>query len=57
MNACTHAFLPAIGAATCVAFLAFTVFASIQSWAVGVACLIIGAVYFFAKQKLTKAPK
>ncbi len=50
-------FLPAIGAATCVAFLAFTFFASFQSWAIGVACLIMGALYHFAKQKLAKAPK
>lgn len=50
-------FLPAIGAATCIAFLAFTFFASFQSWAIGVACLIIGALYYFAKQKLNKAPK
>jgi len=50
-------FLPAIGAVTCIAFLAFTFFASIESWTVGVACLIMGALYYFAKQKLSKASK
>jgi 4-hydroxybenzoate polyprenyltransferase len=50
-------FLPAIGAVTCVVFLAFTFFASIESWTIGVACLIIGALYYFAKQKLAKASK
>ena len=45
-------FVPVLGAATCMAFLAFTLFASLQSWVIGVACLIVGALYYFAKQKL-----
>lgn len=50
-------FLPALGATVCVVFLAFTFFASFQSWLVGVACLIIGAAYYFAKQKISNATK
>jgi APA family basic amino acid/polyamine antiporter len=50
-------FLPALGAGVCVVFLAFTFFVSFQSWLVGVACLIIGAVYYFAKQKVSNATK
>ncbi len=46
-------FVPVLGAATCVVFLVFTLFASLQSWIIGVACLIVGALYYFAKQKLT----
>jgi len=50
-------FLPAVGMVTCFLFLVFTFFASFQSWLVGVVCLIIGALYYFAKQKLSNATK
>lgn len=40
-----------LGAVTCLALLIFILFASLQSWIIGVTCLIIGAVYYFAKQK------
>jgi len=46
--------LPAIGAASCLALLAFELFASLQSWIIGTACLLVGAVYYVAKQKLRK---
>jgi APA family basic amino acid/polyamine antiporter len=49
--------LSALGAASCLALLAFELFASLQSWLVGVTCLIIGAVYYFAKQKISKASR
>jgi APA family basic amino acid/polyamine antiporter len=49
--------LPATGAAIGIAFLAFTFFASFQSWLVGVACLIIGALYYSAKRKHSKHAK
>jgi len=44
--------LAALGTATCLAFLAFALFASLQSWIIGTACLLAGAVYYVAKQKL-----
>jgi len=44
--------LPAIGAISCLALLAFELFASLQSWIIGTASLLAGAVYYVAKQKL-----
>jgi APA family basic amino acid/polyamine antiporter len=44
--------LPAIGAVSCLALLVFELFASLQSWIIGTACLLIGAVYYVAKRKL-----
>jgi APA family basic amino acid/polyamine antiporter len=44
--------LPAIGAASCLALLGFELFASYQSWIIGAACLLAGALYYAAKQKL-----
>jgi APA family basic amino acid/polyamine antiporter len=44
--------LPALGAVSCLALLAFELFASLQSWIIGTASLLIGAVYYVAKQKL-----
>jgi APA family basic amino acid/polyamine antiporter len=44
--------LPAVGAISCLALLAFELFASLQSWIIGTASLLIGAVYYVAKQKL-----
>jgi APA family basic amino acid/polyamine antiporter len=46
--------LPAIGAASCLALLTFELFASLQSWIIGTACLLVGAVYYVAKQKPRK---
>jgi len=46
-------FLPALGTATCLALLIFVLFASLQAWLIGVACLIIGAIYYFAKPKIS----
>jgi APA family basic amino acid/polyamine antiporter len=43
--------VPAIGAATCLALLVFALFASFQSWIIGAATLLIGAVYYAVKQK------
>jgi APA family basic amino acid/polyamine antiporter len=44
--------LPAVGAISCLALLAFELFASFQSWIIGTASLLAGAVYYVAKQKL-----
>jgi len=43
--------LPAVGAVSCVALLAFELFASLQSWIIGTASLLIGAIYYVAKRK------
>jgi len=43
--------VPALGAITCLALLVFILFVSLQAWLIGITCLIIGAVYYFAKQK------
>jgi APA family basic amino acid/polyamine antiporter len=47
--------LPAIGAVFCFVLLAFELFVSLQSWIVGAACLLAGALYYAAKRKLTLA--
>lgn len=44
--------LPALGAVSCLALLGFELIASLQSWIIGTLTLIIGAVYYVAKQKL-----
>jgi APA family basic amino acid/polyamine antiporter len=44
--------LPALGAVTCVALLIFELVASLQSWIIGALTLLVGAVYYVAKQKL-----
>jgi APA family basic amino acid/polyamine antiporter len=44
--------LPALGAASCLALLGFELFASLQSWIIGTLTLLIGVVYYVAKQKL-----
>ena len=49
--------LPAAGAVSCTALLVFLLFASLQAWVIGVACLIVGALYYFAKQKLSKTSR
>ena len=43
----------ALGAVTCLVFLAFALFTSTESWLIGTACLLAGALYYAAKQKLT----
>ncbi len=45
--------LPSLGMAMCLAFLAFAFFASLQSWIIGAASLLAGAVYYVAKRKIT----
>jgi APA family basic amino acid/polyamine antiporter len=47
-------FVPMLGTATCIALLVFILFASIQAWIIGVACLIMGIVVYWAKKRLTK---
>ncbi|MEM3731081.1 MAG: amino acid permease [Candidatus Bathyarchaeia archaeon] len=45
--------IPAIGAFTCLALLAFTLFVALQTWVLGTTILLMGAVYYAAKQKLS----
>jgi len=44
--------IPALGLSTCLVLLVFVLFASTQSWIIGIICLAIGAVYYLAKQRL-----
>jgi hypothetical protein len=44
--------VPAIGTATSLALLIFALFASLQSWLIGTLTLLIGAVYYAAKQRI-----
>lgn len=44
--------LPSLGIAMCLTFLAFAFFASLQSWIIGAASLLAGAVYYVAKRKI-----
>jgi APA family basic amino acid/polyamine antiporter len=44
--------LATLGAGTCLAFLAFALFVSLQSWLIGAASLLAGAVYYAAKQRI-----
>lgn len=40
---------PAVGLATCIALLAFILFAAPQTWIIGIICLAAGAAYYGAK--------
>jgi APA family basic amino acid/polyamine antiporter len=44
--------LPALGAISCFTLLGFELYASSQSWIIGTAALLVGAIYYVAKQKL-----
>ncbi|MCX8153594.1 MAG: APC family permease [Candidatus Bathyarchaeota archaeon] len=46
--------VPALGLGTCLALLAFTLFAATQAWVIGIACLIAGAIYYATKNGLQK---
>ncbi len=48
---------PAAGAVTCLIMLVFLLFASLQSWIIGTASLLVGAVYYVAKQRLNLRAK
>ncbi|MGQ9506796.1 MAG: APC family permease [Candidatus Bathycorpusculaceae bacterium] len=45
--------IPIIGTVTCLALLVFILFVSPTAWMLGTATLLIGAVYYAAKQKLS----
>jgi APA family basic amino acid/polyamine antiporter len=49
-----HWIIPALGATLCVAMLVFLLFISLQSWVIGTVSLLVGAVYYAAKQRLKK---
>jgi APA family basic amino acid/polyamine antiporter len=44
--------VPVLGTATCILLLAFIVFASIQSWLIGIAGLLAGAIYYALRQRI-----
>ncbi len=46
--------VPILGTATCVLLLIFIVFASVQSWLIGIASLLAGAVYYVTRQRIRK---
>ncbi len=41
----------AIGATTCLIFLVFALFASMESWLIGATCLLAGIIYYGAKNR------
>lgn len=43
---------PAIGAVTCLTLLIFIFLASSQAWTIGIACLLMGIVYYIVKQQI-----
>jgi len=45
--------VPMLGTITCLALLVFIIFASLQSWLIGIASLLAGAIYYVAKQRIT----
>ncbi|MCW4007400.1 MAG: APC family permease [Candidatus Bathyarchaeota archaeon] len=46
--------IPAVGLSTCLALLAFTLFAAAQAWVIGIICLTAGALYYGARDMLQK---
>jgi APA family basic amino acid/polyamine antiporter len=46
--------IPALGATTCAALLVVILFTSPEAWIIGLAGLIAGAVYYFAKQRIPR---
>ncbi len=48
---------PAAGAITCLVMLVFLLFASLQAWIIGTSSLLVGAVYYVAKQRLNSRAK
>jgi APA family basic amino acid/polyamine antiporter len=44
--------VPTLGTVTCLALLVFIVYASLQSWIIGIASLLAGAIYYVAKQRI-----
>jgi len=45
--------VPALGAATCLAFLVFILFVAEQAWVIGAAGLIAGVIFYAAKDRLS----
>jgi len=45
-----HKLVHALGLITCLVLLAFSLFASMQAWVIGVICLIAGTVYYGARK-------
>jgi len=46
--------VPVLGTATCLLLLVFVVFASVQSWLIGIASLLAGAIYYVTRQRIRK---
>jgi APA family basic amino acid/polyamine antiporter len=49
-----HKVLHGLGLITCVVLLAFILFASTQSWVIGVICLVVGALYYGVRKCLKR---
>jgi APA family basic amino acid/polyamine antiporter len=46
--------VPILGLATCLILLVFILFAAVQAWIIGVACLIAGTLYYAVKNRLNR---
>jgi len=46
--------VPLLGTVTCAILLVFILFVSFQAWIIGVAGLMTGVIYYFAKQKFSR---
>jgi len=49
--------IPILGTATCILLLVFVIFASIQSWLIGIASLLAGVLYYAIKRRIKKSPR
>jgi APA family basic amino acid/polyamine antiporter len=46
-----HKFYPAVGLCTCIALLAFILFAAPSAWIIGIICLLVGVAYYGLRTK------
>jgi APA family basic amino acid/polyamine antiporter len=49
-----HKLVHVLGLTTCLVLLAFSIFASTQAWAIGIVCLIAGAVSYGVKEYFSR---
>ena len=49
--------IPILGTATCISLLVFVLFASVQSWLIGIASLLAGTIYYATKRRIKKNSK
>jgi APA family basic amino acid/polyamine antiporter len=50
-----HKFYPAVGLCTCIALLAFILFAASSAWIIGIICLSVGVAYYGLRKRHFKA--